>query len=851
MNNIFKPKKYSQKEKDAIIRQTLKKMEQLCSAFAGEKIKIKKLENDDKALAYTDVSKLIRINPNHYVLDQCETLEEKVYAIQGVVLHELGHILFTDMTLMEKITKGFNITKAKVRAEILNIVEDSAIEYRLTTILSDKYVKCLQIAIATIYKNTQNVEFSDDALSQIFTAMLSFGDVGVVKGHFTNDTARKLFYKILPIFDSAIEDTNAQSRYEKALEICEILDELIEEKMKEQSELLNLLGSLMDGRGEMSRNTSAPSMNNSGEEANSNGNSSSTPSQRRRKVTLKKVSREEYEEMQKNASAQEDDGVSDITIVYTDEDVKSETENNNGNGASIPVPQNNSNTSASSGSETNNSNSQSSEIQNGGENSKSSTESQEGVGTSGEKNQNDVQSASSSENPNLFEDCETEGNTVESSSTNDLFEDFEELSNENTSNSSQKGQNGDKSTENGENSAENDCSVDDRNSENVSEVEKENSEGVRAAKKELSCRNNQLPTTKSDYSGEKVSYDYENDTSLSSEEAFDSSEIDNFDINSELILTNEELNELQETFADDIENDGRDLERLIDEAKPTEISIEQNSSMLDKPSIKNIQVKTNDGVLNAYESYVKETKTETLAFSRSLEKIVKAAQEEKMRSVKGKINGVRLNNGHCSAKVFDRKTEHSKGEFAVFLAVDVSGSQCYNIEEIKKACTILAEAFGKHKIPLYLMGYTADSKPNVIDHYHFIKWKNTPVTRSTIAGLKALCCNGDGISIRYAHTLLKKRSEKSKLLLVLTDGKPNANIYRNGQLAIKDAQKSVRDANKDCVCYGIAVDFSEDTDISTLKTIYGQNFLVAKNAKEMIYQLTGVLKKKFKESLSL
>ena len=900
-------KKVSDKNKVIVLKQTLKKMGQLCCAFLGAKVEVRQLPEETKELAYTNETRTIWINPLHFVFNNCESFEEYICAVQGVILHELGHLLFTDMTQMGKITEDCSVEKGRIRANVLNIVEDSAIEYRLTTVLSEKYVKALQIAIATTYKFSPNVEDKKSALSQILTAMISFGDVGVVKGHFTDETAKKLFYKILPIFDSSIEDESSRSRYNKVCQICDILDELIDEELQNEEEILDFLSKLSGFKGGESKCTDAPPMDNDSTQNNGSTDNSSgkTPAQQRRKITLQKVSREEYEKMQENAAGQgKDDGSSDVTIFYTEEQLKELKKGASDNsGSALPGSASDSLKNSGVGNEKKSKPEESSEISisenehNGGVSDSESSlpdgfdeiEPEKGENNSGavsaynaadallEKldtllNDGSHDTNSNNEERSADNTFENGSDGSEEKSANEHLSSDNNGSDENNGKSSENngsGDNGDSenvsevekgnSTSSGNNNSgknedegsENNCSGDDGDCENVSEVEKENSEGGKTDEKKFACREQENSTASSGSQTRSVSFDYENDN-VPKDEQFDSSLVDNFDINEERYLSDELIEKLHREFEEDIENELKESKRLKDDEEPLQIDIRKNDTMFCKPSIKNVQIKTENGRLTEYDNLVAATKSETIAFSRSLQKITKAAQENKVHSSKGKVNIVRLNNGHCSSKVFDRKIEYSNGEFAVFVAVDISGSQHSNIPEIKKACTILAESFAKNNIPIYLMGFTANTFGNgSIEHHHYIKWKNTPVTRSTIVGVEANSCNADGVSIKYAHTVIRKRNEKLKLILVLTDGKPNASVYTNGQAAVKDAQNAVRNANKDCICYGIAIDFEGDCDVRVLKTIYGQNFLVAKSAKEMISQLTTVLKKKYKESFTL
>ena len=53
-----------------------------------------------------------------------------------------------------------------------------------------------------------------------------------------------------------------------------------------------------------------------------------------------------------------------------------------------------------------------------------------------------------------------------------------------------------------------------------------------------------------------------------------------------------------------------------------------------------------------------------------------------------------------------------------------------------------------------------------------------------------------GASIRHASAKLSKQPSRSKLLLVLTDGKPNDIDHYEGRFALEDTRKSVVEATR-------------------------------------------------------
>lgn len=64
-----------------------------------------------------------------------------------------------------------------------------------------------------------------------------------------------------------------------------------------------------------------------------------------------------------------------------------------------------------------------------------------------------------------------------------------------------------------------------------------------------------------------------------------------------------------------------------------------------------------------------------------------------------------------------------------------------------------------------------------------------------------------GPAIRHCTALLAERPQRHRLLLVISDGKPNDTDYYEGRYAIEDARRAILDARQQEVrVFGITVD---------------------------------------------
>jgi len=64
-----------------------------------------------------------------------------------------------------------------------------------------------------------------------------------------------------------------------------------------------------------------------------------------------------------------------------------------------------------------------------------------------------------------------------------------------------------------------------------------------------------------------------------------------------------------------------------------------------------------------------------------------------------------------------------------------------------------------------------------------------------------------GAAIRHAAVDLAKRPNKHRLLLVLTDGKPNDSDYYEGRYGIEDTRRAIMDARRqELKVFGVTID---------------------------------------------
>lgn len=238
-----------------------------------------------------------------------------------------------------------------------------------------------------------------------------------------------------------------------------------------------------------------------------------------------------------------------------------------------------------------------------------------------------------------------------------------------------------------------------------------------------------------------------------------------------------------------------------------------------------------------YQSILDIYGTAIQAFSKKLARLFKNDLDVKEHKKSGKLNVKRYSSSRVSTRIFDKNASPKDiDDLSVCILVDESGSMCAPINankcryEIARETVIcLTETFGKLNIPLYVMGFSADSYAPA-DHYHYIKWKNSKKARLALMQIDARSDNFDALSINIAHQMLKKRSSRHKLLIVISDGKPVC-LSMSDSEAFVDAKEEIRKTRKDGIdVLGIAVG---NSDTKAIQTLYGKNFFHTQDVRSV------------------
>lgn len=231
----------------------------------------------------------------------------------GVGVHEAGHLLFTSFDHTEELIKKEEkrlqkegiFARAHLAAlrDILNIVEDPAMESMMYGEIGGAAIRALDYAIRTSARLSGNVT-NPEPLIEYTNALVMFGDGSPVKGNFLSEEAHQLFLDTVKDFYEAINDPDPVSRLDKAFLLYEKAKTLLP---KEDSDLSELAAAIVENAQESGRTSPAQT-----EGAGMTGTMGNTKLDEQRKAILGKLLAERNDD--ETAESEDQEESSDETV---------------------------------------------------------------------------------------------------------------------------------------------------------------------------------------------------------------------------------------------------------------------------------------------------------------------------------------------------------------------------------------------------------------------------------------------------------------------------------------------------------------------------------------------------------
>ncbi len=212
--------------------------------------------------------------------------------------------------------------------------------------------------------------------------------------------------------------------------------------------------------------------------------------------------------------------------------------------------------------------------------------------------------------------------------------------------------------------------------------------------------------------------------------------------------------------------------------------------------------------------------------------------EDTSRADAGRLNMARLwKLGRTDdGKLFDAKKKREDAGIVVDILLDGSSSQTVRQPQIAAQGFIISQALSKAGIPHRVSGFCSFWDYTIL--HRFRDYDDPPQCGKNILQFRAIGENRDGLAIRTVCTALRERGEESKILIILSDGRPNHLGFGGagsrkpapyvGEEAVRDTALEVRKArNMGISVLGIFV--GDEEDLCAEKRIFGREFTYIRN----------------------
>ncbi len=275
----------------------------------------------------------------------------------------------------------------------------------------------------------------------------------------------------------------------------------------------------------------------------------------------------------------------------------------------------------------------------------------------------------------------------------------------------------------------------------------------------------------------------------------------------------------------------REEKRNAKQAEIDNIKLKVKSPYL-QGEIKYINQEARDIQPGMYEKLVDSCRGNIHGLESQLKRIFQEDRTRKSYTTSGRLSVRRACSDRITARLFTKKTQpDNKIDMSVLILVDQSGSmRGSKIENAQKCACMLSEALGKFRIKTKIVGFTTHNSPVFI---HYGSWKNTTADRRKLTSMYGVGGTFLGFSIRYAAELLKKSSSEHKIMIIITDGRPEDPHYKSTDDAFGDVADAVRGVKKFSDLIGIGLFQGVGCLEAVYERIFGRDFLSLQKADDL------------------
>lgn len=310
-----------------------RRLQDMAYSIVGKEMPVYAIPRSEDCLGYTSSGGGIHVAYDHEIIDKIPKEEKKTAFITGVFAHELMHQILTPFEDIKRKEHNMPREQREIYHEIHNVMEDPAIEAQAKYYIGGTLLDCLHYSISTIFQQTTPLQPSHPYV-EFFNAMIMYGDGGTVKGKFSSSRARRIFYKAVPIMDKAIAERDGTKRIGYAYEVFLLAKPLWESTLANRDLWEKLRKEISKIKSDHAKNDAGTGDSPMNIPADEDAIDPSVDKKaRRRKLTLKKISKEEMDRLRqesKNNEGDDDDGEGDLVGYYCEENEAPEEKTSSG-----------------------------------------------------------------------------------------------------------------------------------------------------------------------------------------------------------------------------------------------------------------------------------------------------------------------------------------------------------------------------------------------------------------------------------------------------------------------------------------------------------------------------------------
>lgn len=297
-------------------------------------------------------------------------------------------------------------------------------------------------------------------------------------------------------------------------------------------------------------------------------------------------------------------------------------------------------------------------------------------------------------------------------------------------------------------------------------------------------------------------------------------------------LSEDKLNSLLQKIASNIQNEKvqANMEEMVENALNNNILAQinvasQTSPHVGRPLKVHRHSEVNQCDIQRYETiYAKIKPTSTQMQKRVLE-VLRDQRDGWVDHHKAYGRIVEAKQGYRLDGRFlaNKKQPQDLPDMAIAVLVDQSGSmEGGRLSAAIEAAVMLDDFATGIDIPVMIVGHNTEHERAGSDLYmHTLFDRAGQKDKYRIAAMEAGGCNRDGMALNVVADMLAKRPEEIKMLIVISDGQPNADQY-GGEEAEKDIKNIVAKAkSKGVQVFAAAIGSDKDR----IQNIYGDGFL--------------------------